>query len=116
MGQLTGNKRQRIEALILDVFSKLDKTGENTRRYKKLMSDMSDTQFEAWLKRFEQDEDAHFYLAVLPYHNEPSLEQVEAAAKLTGTQLHQYVYFRHDGAVGNPVRTAQRVPVGLTAH
>lgn len=112
MATLTKEKRQRIEEIVLNVFSKLDKTGENTRRYKKLMSDMSDTQFEAWLKRFEQDEDAHFYLAVLPYHNEPSLEQVEAAAKLTGTQLHQYVYFRHDGAKNDPVRTAQRVPVG----
>ena len=105
-------KRKRIEALIIEVMDKLDKTGENAARYRKLMGAMSDAQFDSWMKKFATDEDAHFYLNVLPYHNEPTLDQVEAAAKVTGTQLHQYVYFRHDGAKDNPVRTAVKVPVG----
>lgn len=113
---MTREKRKRIEALIIETFEKLDKTGSNAAIYRKKMGDMSDTQFEEWIKRFATDEDAHFYLDVQPYHNEPTLDQIEAAAKVTGTKLHQYVYFRHDGAQGNPVRTAQRVPVGLTAH
>jgi hypothetical protein len=116
MANLTRDKRKRIETIVLDVMEKLDKTGENAARYKKMMSGMSDAQFESWLKKFATDEDAHFYLNVLPYKNEPTLDQVEAAAKVTGTQLHQYVYFKHDGAKDNPVRTAKRVPVGLTAH
>ena len=113
---MTREKRKRIEALIIETFEKLDKTGSNAAIYRKKMGDMSDAQFEEWIKRFATDEDAHFYLDVQPYHNEPTLDQIEAAAKVTGTKLHQYVYFRHDGAQGNPVRTAQRVPVGLTAH
>ena len=64
------------------------------------------------MKRLATDEDYHFYLDVQPYHNEPTLDQIEAAAKVTGTKLHQYVFFRHDGAQDNPVRTAQRVAVG----
>jgi hypothetical protein len=76
------------------------------------MAAMSDAQFETWMKKLDTHEDEHFYLAVLPYKNEPTLDQVEAAAKVTGTQLHQYVYFRHDGAKGDPVRTAKKVPVG----
>jgi hypothetical protein len=59
------------------------------------------------------NEDFHFYLSCTPFHNEPTLEQIEAAAKITGTKLHQYVYFRHDGTADKPVRTAHRVPVGL---
>jgi hypothetical protein len=116
MATMTREKRKRIEALILDVMAKLDKTGENAVQYKKQMAAMSDVQFETWMKKLDTHEDEHFYLAVLPYKNEPTLDQVEAAAKVTGTQLHQYVYFRHDGAKGDPVRTAKRVPVGLTAH
>ena len=113
---MNSGKRKRIEAIVLEVMGKLDRTGENSKRYTKMMGDMSDAQFEAWVKKFATDEDAHFYLAVLPYKNEPTLDDVEAAAKVTGTQLHQYVYFRHDGAKGNPVRTAVKVPVGLTVH
>ena len=109
---MTREKRKRIEALIIETFEKLDKTGSNAAIYRKKMGDMSDTQFEEWIKRFATDEDAHFYLDVQPYHNEPTLDQIEAAAKVTGTQLHQYVYFKHDGAQDNPVRTAQRVAVG----
>ena len=109
---MTREKRKRIEALIIETFEKLDKTGSNAAIYRKKMGDMSDTQFEEWIKRFATDEDAHFYLDVQPYHNEPTLDQIEAAAKVTGTQLHQYVYFKHDGAQDNPVRTAYRCPVG----
>lgn len=105
-------KRKRIEALVLEVMGKLDRTGENARRYEAQFKTMSDAQFDAWAKRLATDEDFHFYLAVLPYKNEPTLDDVEAAAKVTGTQLHQYVYFRHDGAKDNPVRSAVRVPVG----
>jgi hypothetical protein len=113
---MTREKRKRIEALVIETFEKLDKTGSNAAAYKKRLGDMSDAQFEEWVKRLATDEGYHFYLDVQPYHNEPTLDQIEAAAKVTGTKLHQYVFFRHDGAQGNPVRTAQRVPVGLTAH
>ena len=109
---MTREKRKRIEALIIETFEKLDKTGSNAAIYRKKMGDMSDTQFEEWIKRFATDDDYHFYLSCQPYHNEPTLDQIEAAAKVTGTQLHQYVYFKHDGAQDNPIRTAQRVPVG----
>lgn len=113
---MNSSKRKRIEELVLEVMRKLDRTGENAKRYEAQFKAMSDTQFEAWVKKLESDDDFHFYLSVLPYKNEPTLDDVEAAAKVTGTQLHQYVYFRHDGAKDNPVRSAVRVPVGLTAH
>ena len=110
--QLTLDKRKRIEALVLSVMSEMDKTGANTERYKRTMGAMSNTQFAAWLDEFDRDEDHHFYLEVIPFHNEPSLEQIERAAKLVDVALHQYIYFRHDGADDNPVRSRVRVPVG----
>jgi hypothetical protein len=112
MSKLTSEKRRRIEKLVIDTMAALDKTGANPESYRKRFSEMSDPQFEDWLKRLSTDDDYHFYLSCQPYHNEPTLDQIEAAAKVTGTQLHQYVYFKHDGAQDNPVRTAYRCPVG----
>ena len=116
MGTMTKEKRKQIETMVVSVFDKLDETGDNAKRYREEIGAMSDVAFEKWVKKFGEDENNHFYLSVLPYHSEPNLEQIEAAAKVTGTQLHEYIYFRHDGAVDDPVRTAQRVPVGLTAY
>ena len=112
MASLTPPKRKRIEALILDTMSALDKTGKNTARYREDLKAMSDAKLEAWLKKLQSDEDEHFYLEVLPYDNSPSLDDVERAAKIVGVELHQYVYFRHDGAKDKPVRSKVRVPVG----
>jgi hypothetical protein len=109
---LTTEKRKRIEALILSIFTKLDHTGENTKKYQKFMSSLDLKKFEVWLKEFERNPDAHFYLEVQPFLNEPSLEQIESAAKITKTPLHQYIYFKHDGAQENPIRSAYKVPVG----
>lgn len=109
---ITPAKRKRIEATVLEVFEKLDKTGENAARYKKMMAEMSNEQFEKWLQWFRASDDNHFYLEVTPYHSEPTLDQIEAAAKIVGVPLHQYVYFKHDGAQENPVRSRVRVPVG----
>ena len=113
MPSLTPDKRKRIEKLVQDTFLALDITGENAKQYKTHLSGMSDTEFKAWLNALQTNEDFHFYLSCLPFHNEPTLEQIEKAAKITGTKLHQYVYFRHDGSKDKPIRTAHRVPVGF---
>jgi hypothetical protein len=112
MSKLTPEKRKKIEKLVLAVFDKLDITGANTKKYKADFDAMSDKDFEKWILEFQNNEDKHFYLQVVPYHNEPTLDQIEEAAKLTKTQLHQYVYFKHDGSKDDPVRTAVKVPVG----
>jgi hypothetical protein len=106
---LTPAKRKKIEALVLDVMGTLDATGANAVTYKKQFAGMSAAQFEAWLKDMESDEDRHFYLDVQQFHNEPGLSQIEKAAKLVGVELHQYVYFNHEG---EEYRSRNRVPVG----
>jgi hypothetical protein len=112
MAKLTPDKRARIEKLVVSAFAALDETGANAAKYEKELKGMSDAQFTRWLDEFVRNEDKHFYLDVQPFHNEPTLEQIEKAAKITGTKLHQYVYFKHDGAQGDPVRTAKRLPCG----
>lgn len=111
MKKLSPEKRNRITSLVVSVFKDLDVTGENAKRYKEELEAMSDEQFAKWVDSF-RNEDVHFYLEVMPYHNEPTLEQIEKAARKVGVQLHQYVYFKHDGAKDDPVRTPVRVPCG----
>jgi hypothetical protein len=110
---MTPEKRKEIERLVLGVMGALDATGENRAKYAASLGAMSDAQLEAWVERLREREEENFYLEVSPYKNEPTLEQIEEAAAIVGVRLHQYVYFRHDGAAADPVRTRYRVPVGF---
>jgi hypothetical protein len=111
-GKMTPAKRKKIVNLILGVVGTMDKTGVNRVRYAKDLGGMSDGELEAKLERMRTDDTSHFYLEVLPFNgSEPGVDQIEAAAKAVGVELHEYVYFRHDGAA-EPVRTRVRVPVG----
>jgi len=112
MSKLTPEKRKKIEKLVLDVMGALDPTGINAKQYKKHFASMSETQMVAWLEELKTNEDAHLYATAIPYKNEMTLASIEAAAKVSGTMLHQYVTFRHEGVDGKPIRTRHRVPVG----
>ena len=47
---ITPLKRQKMEKVIYDTFSALDKTGANTKKYKTLLSNMPDNQFYKFFK------------------------------------------------------------------
>jgi hypothetical protein len=64
------------------------------------------------LEGMRGDDAANFYLEVTPFNNEPTIDQIEAAAKMVGVNLEEHVYFRHDGDPSSPVRTRTKVPVG----
>jgi hypothetical protein len=110
--RMTPAKRKRIVDLILSVMGTLDKTGANRLRYQRDLAGRSDGQLEEMLEAMRADDSKHFYLEVTPFNNEPDISQIEAAAAMVGTKLHEYVYFRHDNPGGEPVRTRVRVPVG----
>lgn len=48
---ISPEKREEIELLIYKTFDAVDKTGANTQYYKELISNMSDAQFEKFLKK-----------------------------------------------------------------
>jgi hypothetical protein len=112
METFMANKRKKIEEVILKTMSTVDPTGSNTKIYRKKFDNMSDTEFNNWMKRLSTDSEAHIFLTVVPYMNEPTLNTLEEAANLLGVKLHQYVYFRTDGAKEDPVRTRVKVPIG----
>jgi hypothetical protein len=109
---MTPAKRERIVELVVNFMNAMDATGKNGARYARELGSLSDGELGEMLERMRASDEEHFYLEVTPFNNEPSLEQIEAAAEMVGVKLHEYVYFRHDGTKDDPVRTRFRVPVG----
>jgi hypothetical protein len=105
-------KRKKTQELVLGTMDILDKTGKNTKFYKELFDSMTDEKFESWIKDFLSDPEKNFYMEILPYVNEPVLQQIKKAADYIGIPLEEYVYFRHDGNKDNPIRTREKVPTG----
>lgn len=106
-------KRQEMETLIYNFFNTIDITGKNSEKYKAMFDNMSDEQFNKYMKKFLYDENQNFYLEVLPNKNEPNLKLIKKCADLLKIPLDEYVYYRHDGDKDHPVRTSYKVPVGL---
>lgn len=97
-------KRKNVEAKIIAYFDQLDKSGTNSDYYKKLFADMSDAQFEKFMRkkyplRFQQK------LSI----TEPSMSDIEDSLKVIGVPMLEritepYVYQDKDG---NPVWTKE---------
>jgi hypothetical protein len=109
---MASTQRKQIEDLVYAVFDKLDKTGENTAHYREIFRAMDNTEFDKWLKNFLKDEKEFLTLEVLPFKNEPSFDDIEAAAKILDCPLEEYIYWRDETIDGEPVRSFARVPVG----
>ena len=93
--------RQECEALIYETMDALDKTRTNSEYYKKLFSSMSDDQFSSYMKN-----DFPFKFHMRPFEIEPSMSDIEKAAKVVGIPLLEkvalpYLYTNKDGVPVN---------------
>ena len=104
-------KRNKIESLVIDVFNKLDKTGANSQKYKEFFKNMKDKEFDNWIKEFIRKPKANFYLEVLPNKNAPCIKDAKDALDYLKVPTEEYVYYRHDGHIDDPIRTRYKVPV-----
>jgi len=109
---MTPQKRKSIEALVQKVFTAVDPSGINTKRYVELNSKFTDAQFTMLLDRFLESDDQNFYLEILPNKNEPTLRDIKKALDILGVPTDEYVYYRHEGHKDDPIRTSYPVPVG----
>lgn len=107
------SKRQEIENYVLKVISTLDKTGNNTKRYKEFFKQLGedDTNFYNWLDSFLEDPKANFDIMCLPFE-EPTAKDIKEAADVLNIDLDEYVYFKNDLDKDDPIRTRCKTPVG----
>ena len=104
-------KRKKIEALVYKVFDQLDKTKANTKKYKDFFNKMTDKEFDTWAKKFLEGDD-NLQLEILPWKNEPSMDDIQGCAKSIGLPLEEYVYFRHEGDKSTVTRSRSKCCVG----
>ena len=110
---MTPQKRKKMEDLIYQFFSAIDKTNTNTNYYKELFGEMSDRQFDLWFKDFFADDKAYLILNICDYENSIKIEDIERAAKVINVPLFEDVYTPHVTMdKSRVVCTKDPVPVG----
>lgn len=87
--------RKEIEDLIYKIFDALDPSGMNTTKYKKILGDMSEEQFAKWLKDFLEDPNEQFCYDLVEFQTKLDFNTAEAAAKVLGIPLMEYLYLPH---------------------
>jgi len=105
-------KRKKIETMIINTMNLMDKTGSNGNKYKVFFKSMNDDQFSKWAKNFLKDDEENFYMEILPYKNEPKLKDLIEAGEYLDVPLDEYIYYRDNGNMDNPIRSKYKVPVG----
>ena len=110
---ITPLKRQKMEKVIYGTFSALDKTGANTKKYKTLLSNMSDNQFDKFFKELFANESSYLILDVCDYERDLKMSDIEDAAKVLDIPLFEKVAFPHYTLdKNNVVVSKEPVPVG----
>ena len=105
--------RAKMEKMIYDFFSAIDKSGTNTKRYKNLFEPMTDNQFKNYFKELFANEDAYLILDIVDYEHSVSLQDIEKASKVIKTPLYEYVTLPHlTMDKEHAVTSKEPVPVG----
>ena len=98
---------------LLTVMNKLDPSGDNAKIYEEKFKKMSDSQFDAWVKKFFADDKQNLYLEIVEYERDLTLENIENAAKYLKVPLYERVcipYLNGDSELC--IVTPTPVPVG----
>lgn len=102
-----------MEQMVYTTFGMLDPTGENSKKYKKMFSDMSDSQFDNYFKKLFSNDKSYLILDMVDYERTVTLENIEKAAKFLNVPLMERVAvpFLSDDKK-NIVISKQEVPTG----
>lgn len=110
---ITPNKRKKIEDLILNSMSIVDKSEINTNTYKRKFESMNDSQFDKYIKELIKNDDVNFYMQTIPFKNQPTIKDIKEGLTFLNIPTEEYVYFPHlTGDKNNPIRSKLRCPVG----
>lgn len=87
--------RKQIEKLIYDTYDALDPSGTNSGEYRTLFGSMNDAQFEKFMKEMLGDDNENFMLDIVEFEHDLKFSYCEAAAKVLGIPLMEYIYMPH---------------------
>lgn len=107
------DRRKKVVDYIVKVMNLLDPTGDNGKYYQEKFDKMTDAQFDKYIREFLQDEKSQFYLAIVEYERDLTIENIEKCAEFMKVPLLEYValpYLTNDP--DNVIVTPYPVPVG----
>lgn len=106
--------RKQVTDLVSNTLKLLDKSGRNSEYYTQFFNSMSDEEFKKWMKKFAEDDRQYIILQIKAFDKskEPSLDDIEKAAKYLGIELDEYVYLPFLNPGKSPTKTQYKVPVG----
>ena len=107
------NKRSRFMAYLSKVMDLLDPSGQNAKNYQEKFEPMSDNEFDKYVKKFFKDEKANFYLEIVEYERDLTIEQIQKCADFMKVPLLERVALPYlNGDDDNVIVTPYPVPVG----
>ena len=106
--------RRKIFMDYLDaIMNKLDPSGANSKLYHEKFDKMSDNQFDSYIKRFFEDEKQNFYLEIVEYERDLTMENINACAEMMGVPLYERIALPYlTGDKENVLVSKSEVPVG----
>lgn len=109
---ITAKNRKKVEAKIIAFMKKMDPSGMNADKYKKIFTSMTDKDFVDFFKKMKSSDDFQFYVEFDLYgKNKVTLETIKEAADFLKVPLEEYVFMRHKTEDGSVIRTRYKVPV-----
>ena len=106
--------RRKVFMDYLDsIMNTLDPSGANSKLYHDKFDKMTDNQFDSYIKRFFADDKQNFYLEIVEYERDLTMENINACAEMMGVPLYERIalpYLTNDKE--NVVVSKGKVPVG----
>lgn len=107
--------RRKVFMDYLDaIMNTLDPSGTNSKLYHEKFDKMSDNQFDSYIKRFFEDEKQNFYLEIVEYERDLTMEQINACSELMGVPLYERIALPYLTADKENILVSKtKVPVGF---
>ena len=107
-------KRKYVMDYLIEMYDILDPSGTNTKNLKEKYDKMSDEEFSKEIERFLNDDSVKgFYLEIVEFERDLSLENVFKCAEAKNIPLLEYVATPHiNGSTEDAIVTPEPVPVG----
>lgn len=106
-------KRKKVMDHLTKVMNLLDPTGQNAKNYQEKFEKMSDQQFDKYFRAFLTDPKRNFYLEIVEYERDLTIENIEKCAEYMHVPLLERIalpYLTNDP--DNVITTPYPVPVG----
>ena len=106
--------RRKVFMDYLDsILNTLDPSGANSKLYHEKFDKMSDNQFDSYIKRFFEDDKQNFYLEIVEYERDLTMENINACAEMMGVPLYERIALPYlTGDKENVLVSKSEVPVG----